>query len=74
MTVTRRIATGFAALAGAALLLTGCGHGSTATAGPPSSSSSSGSTDDAKLKDMQQKVDSAESAAAQADSDATRNN
>ncbi len=73
MTSTRRTATALAGLvAGAALLLTGCGHGSTAPAAGPTPAVSG--TGDAQLKDMQQKVDSAESAAAQADSDATQNN
>ncbi|MEV0411400.1 hypothetical protein AB0I68_11500 [Streptomyces sp. NPDC050448] len=72
MTVPRRAAAGLATLvAAAALLLTGCTPG--AKAQPQGTQSVSGA-DDAQAKDMQQKLDDAESAAAQADSDATQNN
>ncbi|MFI5672063.1 hypothetical protein [Streptomyces sp. NPDC051704] len=65
--VPRRAAVALATLAAAtALLLTGCTPG--ATAKP------TGTADDATVKDMQQKLDDAESAAAQADADATQNN
>ncbi|MER7466909.1 hypothetical protein [Streptomyces sp. NPDC097981] len=71
MTVPRRAAAGLAALVAAtALLLTGCTPG--ASAQPTGKQSVSG--DDAQAKDMQQKLDDAESAAAQADSDAGQNN
>ncbi|MFI8260146.1 MULTISPECIES: hypothetical protein [unclassified Streptomyces] len=65
--VPRRAAAALAALAAAtALLLTGCTPG--AAAKP------AGTADDATVKDMQQKLDDAESAAAQADTDAAQNN
>ncbi|MEV6580056.1 hypothetical protein AB0M92_18045 [Streptomyces sp. NPDC051582] len=63
----RRAAAALATLAAVtALLITGCAPGATAK---PSSTA-----DDATVKDMQQKLDDAESAAAQADSDAAQNN
>ncbi|MET9882096.1 hypothetical protein ABZZ20_02870 [Streptomyces sp. NPDC006430] len=72
MTGSRRAAATLTALvAGTALLLTGCTHD--ASARPGTSQSVSGA-DDAQLKDMQDKLDAAESAAAQADADATQNN
>ncbi|WP_158709978.1 hypothetical protein [Streptomyces katrae] len=71
MSVPRRAAAGLATLlTAAALLLTGCLPG--AKAQPQGTRSVS--SDDAQAKDMQQKLDDAESAAAQADSDATQNN
>ncbi|MEU8841043.1 hypothetical protein AB0D97_18225 [Streptomyces roseus] len=67
VTGPRRAAAALATLAAVtALLITGCTPG--ATAKP------TGTADDATVKDMQQKLDDAESAAAQADSDATQNN
>ncbi|MFF4099504.1 hypothetical protein [Streptomyces sp. NPDC001903] len=70
--VPRRAAAALATLATATvLLLTGCTPG--ASAEPGGARSVSGS-DEATVKDMQQKLDDAESAAAQADSDATQNN
>lgn len=72
MTVPRRAAAGLAALlTAAALLVTGCTPG--ASAQPKGTQSGSGA-DDARAKEMQQKLDDAESAAAQADADATQNN
>ncbi|MFE2474565.1 hypothetical protein [Streptomyces sp. NPDC059389] len=63
----RRAAATVAALAAAtALLLTGCT--------PGASAKPTGTADDATVKDMQQKLDDAESAAAQADTDAAQNN
>ncbi|MFE6844105.1 hypothetical protein [Streptomyces sp. NPDC057686] len=71
MTVHRRAAAGLATLiTAAALLLTGCMSGTKAQPQDDRSVSS----DDARVKDMQQKLDDAESAAAQADSDAAQNN
>ncbi|MCX4631768.1 MULTISPECIES: hypothetical protein [unclassified Streptomyces] len=71
MTVPRRAAAGLATLiTAAALLLTGCMPG--AKAQPQDTQSVS--SDDARAKEMQQKLDDAESAAAQADSDAAQNN
>ncbi|GHB55802.1 hypothetical protein GCM10010347_27230 [Streptomyces cirratus] len=68
--MTGRAAAGFAALAaGAVLLLTGCGPGASAQPKAPRSVS-----DDAKVKEMQDKLDAADDAAAQADTDATQNN
>ncbi|GGV43083.1 hypothetical protein GCM10010495_70850 [Kitasatospora herbaricolor] len=66
----RRRATVAAAVlaAAAALLLTGCGPG----ANPPGKAAAT--ADDGQVQQMRQKVDAAESAAAQADSDATQNN
>jgi len=71
--VTRgRAAAAVAALAAAtALLLTGCGP---TAATPDRASQSAPGGDDAQLKDMQQKVDAADNAAAEADSDSTQNN
>ncbi|KMO97679.1 hypothetical protein ACS04_11680 [Streptomyces roseus] len=67
VTGPRRAGAALATLAAVtALLITGCAPG--ATAKP------AGTADGATVKDMQQKVDDAESAAAQADSDATQNN
>ncbi|MFB7667020.1 hypothetical protein ACFC1R_24270 [Kitasatospora sp. NPDC056138] len=72
-----------AALLGSAPLLTACGPTSAAPAPPNPASSATptapatqaaGGSDDAQLKDMQQKVDAADSAAAQADSDAAKDN
>ncbi|MER6776080.1 MULTISPECIES: hypothetical protein [unclassified Streptomyces] len=63
----RRAAAALATLAAAtALLLTGCM--------PGASAERNGTADGATVKDMQQKLDDAESAAAQADADATQNN
>ncbi|MEU9177122.1 hypothetical protein AB0C90_09765 [Streptomyces sp. NPDC048550] len=71
MTVPRRAAAGLATLlTAAALLLTGCMPGAKAQ---PQGTQSVGS-DDARAKEMQQKLDDADSAAAAADSDATQNN
>lgn len=68
--VTGRAAAGLVALAaGAALLLTGCGPGATAQPKAPASVS-----DDAKAKQMQDTLDAADDAAAQADADAAQNN
>ncbi|MEV0990373.1 hypothetical protein [Streptomyces sp. NPDC049949] len=65
--VPRRAAAALATLAAAtALLLTGCT--------PGASAKPNGTADGATVKDMQQKLDDAESAAAQADADATQNN
>ncbi|WP_329485406.1 hypothetical protein OG618_02210 [Kitasatospora sp. NBC_01246] len=74
--------------AAAALLLTGCGPGAAApgkaaatadpagraaaTAGPPGRAAATAG--DGQVQEMQQKVDAAESAVAQADSDATQDN
>ncbi len=70
MSLTRRRATAFAALAaGAALLLTGCGGGSDAQ---PKAEQSAGA--DGQAQDMQAKLDAADSAASQADTDASQNN
>ncbi|WP_327281758.1 MULTISPECIES: hypothetical protein [unclassified Streptomyces] len=72
MTVARRAAAGLVVLAaGAALLITGCSPGASAK---PSGTQSVSGADDATVKDMQKKLDDAESAAAEADSDATQNN
>ncbi|MFI8497785.1 hypothetical protein ACIGFK_04665 [Streptomyces sp. NPDC085524] len=61
-----RAATGLAVLvATAALLLTGCGKNEAAA---PDSATQT------QTQDMQQKLDNADQAAAQADSDATQNN
>ncbi|MFB7981051.1 hypothetical protein ACFY0N_11965 [Streptomyces vinaceus] len=69
----RRAACALAALAAAtALLLTGCTPG--ASAGPAGGTRSGSGSDEATVKDMQQKLDDAESAAAQADSNATQDN
>ncbi|WP_145794964.1 hypothetical protein [Kitasatospora atroaurantiaca] len=57
--------------AAAALLLTGCGP---TAATPDRAAQSAPGGGDSQLKDMQQKVDAADSAAAEADSDATQNN
>lgn len=74
MTLPRRAAAGLAVLAtAAALLVTGCVPGAGSGSGAGKKASVSGS-DDATVKDMQQKMDDAESAAAEADSDATQNN
>ncbi|WP_030159016.1 hypothetical protein [Streptomyces sp. NRRL S-244] len=71
-TSRRRAAAALATLAAAtALVLTGCSPG--ASAKPGGAQSVSGA-DEATVKDMQQKLDDAESAAAQADSDAAQNN
>ncbi|WP_329200915.1 MULTISPECIES: hypothetical protein [unclassified Streptomyces] len=68
--MTGRAAAGLVALAaGAALLLTGCGPGASAQHKAPQSVS-----DDAKVKEMQDTLDAADDAAAQADADATQNN
>ncbi|GHE38333.1 hypothetical protein [Streptomyces vinaceus] len=73
VTGRRRAACALAALASAtALLLTGCGPG--ASAGPAGGTRSVSGSDEATVKDMQQKLDDAESAAAQADSNATQDN
>ncbi|GAA2089817.1 hypothetical protein GCM10009759_12920 [Kitasatospora saccharophila] len=73
--VTRRPATGRAALAALALacaaLLTACGPTSS---GPASSGPSGGGADDAQVQQMRQKVDAADSAAAQADENADQDN
>ncbi|MFD7084017.1 hypothetical protein [Streptomyces sp. NPDC059918] len=67
MTGPRRAAAALATLtAVTALLITGCTPGATAK---PNSTA-----DDATVKDMQQKLDDAESAAARAETDATQNN
>ncbi|MFI6143900.1 hypothetical protein [Streptomyces sp. NPDC051109] len=72
VTAPRRAAAALVTLAAAtALLLTGCSPG--ATAKPGGTQSVSGA-DESTVKDMQQELDDAESAAAQADSDATQNN
>ncbi|MFJ3201386.1 hypothetical protein [Streptomyces sp. NPDC086989] len=72
MTVPRRAALGLAVLlTGAALALTGCMPGASAS---PKATQSVGGADDATVQDMQKKLDDAESAAAEADSDATQNN
>ncbi|MCX5215209.1 hypothetical protein OG689_39130 [Kitasatospora sp. NBC_00240] len=52
----------------AALLLTGCGPSA------KSPGKAAATADDGQVQQMQQKVDAAESAAAQADSDATQDN
>ncbi|MEW1639881.1 hypothetical protein AB0469_38205 [Streptomyces sp. NPDC093801] len=65
-----RGAAALAALAaGAVLLLTGCGGGAAAH---PKAEQSAGA--DGQAADMQAKLDAAESAAAQADADASQNN
>ncbi|MEU3409141.1 hypothetical protein ABZ766_35065 [Streptomyces sp. NPDC006670] len=70
MTSPRRGAVALAALAaGAVLLLTGCGGGADAR---PKAEQSAGA--DGQAADMQAKLDAAESAAAQADTDASQNN
>ncbi|GAA1173260.1 hypothetical protein F4556_007046 [Kitasatospora gansuensis] len=70
--MTRRQAVlGAAALAAfAALTLTGCGP-TGGSQGTPDRAGQSAGADDAQVQDMQQKVDAAESAAAQAESDST---
>ncbi|MGW7101818.1 hypothetical protein [Streptomyces sp. NPDC054838] len=68
--MTGRAAAGLAALAAAAvLLLTGCGPGAEAQPKAPRPVS-----DDARAKEMQDTLDAADSAADQADTDATQNN
>ncbi|GLX37846.1 hypothetical protein Sros01_39190 [Streptomyces roseochromogenus] len=70
MRSARRGAVALTALAaGAVLLLTGCGGG---TAAHPKAEQSAGA--DGQAADMQAKLDAADSAAAQADTDATQNN
>ncbi|WP_441249230.1 hypothetical protein [Kitasatospora sp. McL0602] len=74
MTGARRAAAGLATLVlGAGLLLTACGPNASGPnqAKQPAATSSE---DAQQVQDMQQKVDSAESAAAQAETDATQNN
>ncbi|GAA2247333.1 hypothetical protein GCM10010430_31960 [Kitasatospora cystarginea] len=80
MTVRRSAATLLAVLAlGSTPLLTACGPTSaapapTASVTPAPADGASDGSADPQLKDMQQKVDAAESAAAQADADATKDN
>ncbi|MER5636800.1 hypothetical protein ABT095_07590 [Kitasatospora sp. NPDC002227] len=70
--MTRTTAALAAFMLGAGLFLTACGptHEGAGQAKPAGNSSA----DTQQLQQMQQKVDSAESAAAQAESDATQNN
>ncbi|MCX4546246.1 hypothetical protein [Streptomyces sp. NBC_01565] len=71
MSPTRHAGTALAALAaGAALLLTGCGGGADAH---PKAEQSAGA-DGKSAEDMLAKLDAADSAASQADADASQNN
>ncbi|MDJ0385166.1 hypothetical protein [Streptomyces sp. G-G2] len=72
MILPRRAGAALAVLAaGTALLLTGCSPGAHAQ---PAARQPSSAADRAQLDDMRQKMDAAESAAAEADADATQNN
>ncbi|MFJ9519814.1 hypothetical protein ACIRPK_16325 [Kitasatospora sp. NPDC101801] len=55
----------------AVLMLAGCGPTGGGQAGTPDRAGQSASAEDARVQDMQQKVDAAERAAAQAESDST---
>ncbi|BFV60941.1 hypothetical protein KCMC57_up60450 [Kitasatospora sp. CMC57] len=70
----RQLGLGAAALVAlAALTLTGCGP-TGGSQGTPDRAGQSAGADDAQVKDMQQKVDAAESAASQAESDSAQDN
>ncbi|MFI5979875.1 hypothetical protein ACIBEA_03245 [Streptomyces sp. NPDC051555] len=70
MSVAHRAAAALAVLAtGAALLVTGCSPG---TGARPAAERSAGAGDDAQRAQMQQKLDDADKAAADADADAGR--
>ncbi|MFG2985998.1 hypothetical protein ACGFYQ_32925 [Streptomyces sp. NPDC048258] len=70
MSPTRRGATALTALAaGAVLLLTGCGGGADAQ---PKAEQSAGA--DGQAEDMRAKLDAADSAASQAEADASQDN
>ncbi|WP_405016003.1 hypothetical protein OHV05_01995 [Kitasatospora sp. NBC_00070] len=68
----RHLRPGAAVVAALAVLtLAGCGPTGGDRAGTPDRAGQSASAEDARVQDMQQKVDAAESAAAQAESDGT---
>ncbi|TYC68135.1 hypothetical protein EH183_40400 [Streptomyces sp. CB01881] len=76
--MTRRPAAALVALAlAAAALLTGCGPSggqSGTSAGSSAGKQDGGAADSAQVQDMQQKLDAAESVAAQADTDTAADN
>ncbi|WP_457032544.1 hypothetical protein [Kitasatospora sp. P5_F3] len=70
----RHLGLGAAAFAAFAVLtLTGCGP-TGGSQGTPDRAGQSAGADDAQVQDMQQKIDAAESAAAEAESDSTEDN